>query len=197
MKNKTVLEKILFYIQLIALIILGLCVLLFIWSVFLNSKGEMKIIVFNLVGDSILFSLSIIFFSLEFIYALMFGIVKKKYHISFLSPFILILIVLNVFYLALGYEEIKYDVEIDEINETLIITEYSSIHTMSQIVYEKKFLFFYKEIYFVSETNLGNPDDSSIYYKNGLLYLDYYNYYLNSPYEEIFEYTDEEFILLK
>ncbi len=197
MKNKTILEKILFYIQLIALILLGLCVLLFIWSVFLNSKGEMKIIIFNLVGDSLLFILSIIFFSLEFIYALLFGIVKNKIHITFLSPFILILIGLNLFYFALGYEEIKYKVEIDEINESLIVTEYSSIHTMSQIVYQKKFFIFYKEIFYVSETNLSNPNDSKIYFENDCLYLEYYDYYINSSCIKIIDYKANEFILKK
>ena len=197
MKNKTILEKILFYIQLIALIILGLCVLLFIWSVFINPRGEMKIIVFNLVGDSLLFILSIIFFSLEFIYALLFGIVKNKIHITFLSPFILILIGLNLFYFALGYEEIKYNVEIDEINESLVVTEYSSIHTMTQIVYQKKFFIFYKEIFYVSETNLSNPSASKIYFENDCLYLEYYDYYLDSSCLNIFEYKDNEFILKK
>lgn len=200
MKNKNILNKILFYIQMLALVFLAISVFLFIWAVFISPNNNIIIIMFGLVGDTLVFLFAIIFFLLEFIYALLFGIIRNKIHITFLSVFILFFVLANFFYMGIVYEEVEYKVEIEEVNELIVISEVSSLHDTIDNVYERKFFVFYKEIFSDYNASLSSTKYSEIVYEDNMLIFKYTND--QSEYDDsyiicYFEYKNNEFILVE
>lgn len=200
MKNKNILNKILFYIQMLALVFLAISVFLFVWAVFISPNNNIIIIMFGLVGDTLVFLFAIIFFLLEFIYALLFGIIKDKIHITFLSVFILFFVLVNFFYMGLTYEEVEYKVEIEEVNELIAISEVTSLHDTIDNVYEKKFFVFYKEIFSDYNASLSSTKYSEIVYEDNMLIFKYTNdqsEYADSYIICYFEHKNNEFVLVK
>lgn len=200
MNNKNILNKILFYIQMLALVFLAISVFLFIWAVFISPNNNIIIIMFGLVGDTLVFLFAIIFFLLEFIYALLFGIIRNKIHITFLSVFILFFVLANFFYMGLVYEEVEYKVEIEEVNELIAISEVSSLHDTIDNVYERKFFIFYKEIFSDYNASLSSTKYSEIVYEDNMLIFKYTND--QSEYDDsyiicYFKHKNNEFILVE
>ena len=199
MKNKAIFKKILFLIQTIALINLLMSIFIMVWALYIVPKNNVNIIMFNIAGESLIFLFGMIFSILEFVYLLLYGVYKKKVLISVFSVFILILTCVNILLMSLTLSRVENKVFISEIDETLYITNQTSLHDNIQVLYEKKFFVFYKEIYYEVNSNLSekrsfNQDNKIYQYYNKEFTIKYFNYDLDKDIIVIFDYIDEELI---
>lgn len=199
MKNKAIFKKILFLIQTIALINLFMSIFIMVWALYIVPKNNVNIIMFDMAGESLIFLFGMIFSLLEFVYVLLYGVYKKKVLISVFSVFILILTCVNILMMSLTLSRVENKVFISEIDETLYITNQTSLHDNIQVLYEKKFFVFYKEIYYEVNSNLSerrsfNQDNKIYQYYNKEFAIKYFNYDLDKDIIVIFDYIDEELI---
>ena len=199
MKNKAIFKKILFFIQTIALINLFMSIFIMVWALYIVPKNNVNIIMFDIAGESLIFLFGMIFSILEFVYVLLYGVYKKKALISVFSVFILILTCVNILMMSLTLSRVENKVFISEIDETLYITNQTSLHDNIQVLYEKKFFVFYKEIYYEVNSNLSesrsfNQDNKIYQYYNKEFTIKYFNYDLDKDIIVIFDYIDEELI---
>lgn len=199
MKNKAIFKKILFFIQTIALINLFMSIFIMVWALYIVPKNNVNIIMFDIAGESLIFLFGMIFSILEFVYVLLYGVYKKKALISVFSVFILILTCVNILMMSLTLSRVENKVFISEIDETLYITNQTSLHDNIQTLYEKKFFVFYKEIYYEVNSNLSerrsfNQDNKIYQYYNKEFTIKYFNYDLDKDIIVIFDYIDEELI---